>query len=102
MAGREVLLLFRYCSDAEKGLEMLAPVGARDMFGCRSSLSFGLLDWDEYCWGRLLILVQQIKRMLEVFTVPPHSRRIPGGMDANSMWIPSIPYGICLAESPAI
>ena len=33
-------------------------------FGCRSSLSFGLLDWDEHCWGRLLILVQQIKRML--------------------------------------
>src|SRR6266545_2729688 len=32
-------------------------------------------------------------RFREVFTVPPHSRRISGGMDANSMWIPSIPYG---------
>ena len=40
--------------------------------------------------------------LYEVFTVPPHSRRIPGGMDANSMWIPWIPYGILLAESPAI
>ena len=38
----------------------------------------------------------------EVFTVPPHSRWIPGGIHANSMWIPSIPYGICLAEGPAI
>ncbi len=38
----------------------------------------------------------------EVFTVPPHSRRIPGGIHANSMWIPWIPYGICLAEGPAI
>ena len=38
----------------------------------------------------------------EVFTVPPHSRRIPGGIYGNSMWIPWIPYGIFLAESPAI
>src|SRR6266498_2128354 len=30
----------------------------------------------------------------EVFTVPPHSRWIPGGIHVISMWIPSIPYGI--------
>jgi len=31
---------------------------------------------------------------LEVFTVPPHSRWIPGGIHVISMWIPSISYGI--------
>ena len=49
-----------------------------------------------------LLGIEAMTSTPEVFTVPPHSRRIPGGMDANSMWIPSIPYGICLAEGPAI
>ena len=54
--------------------------------------------------GYQAVLLTDVRGLdkLEVFTVPPHSRRIPGGMDANSMWIPSIPYGICLAEGPAI
>ena len=34
--------------------------------------------------------------------MPPHSRWIPGGIHVISIWIPSIPYGIYLAEGPAI
>jgi hypothetical protein len=37
----------------------------------------------------------------EVFTVPPHSTWNPHGID-NSIWIPSIPYGIFLGEAQAI